>query len=359
MTRQIPSSKIAQATEILRSAIAKGEWEEFLPSERVLSSQLQISRVTLRKALDSLTHEGLIAAAERSKRRAILAKKSGAESVSRVVFLTQKPAHESPAQVLSQYAQLCHYLSKVGLEVQLESSDIFQYNQVSQDVLTRLVESHDRAHWVLHQCPEFVQLWFFEQGISATVFGSAFPGINLPSVDVDFRSAGRHATGYLLARGHRRLAMVRFRSTLAGDDLAYQGMVDALMSPSSILPRPSPVVMSHNYDVARLTRELDRLFSLPDPPTGLVVVNFHHVLTMISHLSSIGLSVPGDVSIISLSDDVVFESFSPRPVSYRLGDVLVKKLVRQVIDSVSGVTDHRQVLLISEQIPGGTVAKLS
>lgn len=358
--KHIPSSKIDQAADIIRSAILSGDLVQVLPSERRLSEQLQISRASVRKALEALTREGMLAPVQASKKRLIIETAGVRKKVEnkQVIFLSQKPAHESSSQVLEQFAQLNHYLSKAGYVAEMVTSGIFHYNQVLPEQMEELTARREGAHWILHQCPEHVQLWFAACGIRATVFGSIFPTVGLPFVDVDFCSAARHATGYLLARGHKRLGLIRFRSHLAGDDCAFQGMVDGLMSHAEYGALAAPQVLTHNFDVGRLTYELNQLFAKPDAPTGLLVVNFHHMVTVMTHLPSIGISIPEDVSIISLCHDEVLEYFSPKPTCYGCGEQLVMQQVRMVLGYDSGACEDKGSLLIPEQIVGHSVRRV-
>ena len=53
-----------------------------------------------------------------------------------------------------------------------------------------------------------MQRWFDDQKVPCMIFGSAAPGIHLPSVDTDFFALCQHAGNLLLRRGHRRIAFV-------------------------------------------------------------------------------------------------------------------------------------------------------
>ena len=353
--KNIPTSKVTQTSEILRESIAQGEWSEFLPSERTLSASLMISRACLRQALELLTQDGILAPAERSKRRAIMRRPRKAKAISdrKAVFFTPEPAHKATPLVLEQVAQLRHHLAKAKITVDLVSSPVFKHPNASDDTIAKVIREHPEAHWILHQCPEHIQRWFTNQSIRSIVFGSLFQGVDLPAIDIDFRSASRHATGHLLSKGHQRLALIRFRSHLAGDDLAVDGMLEALHAHSGI-SLPKPVIMNHNFHVERLTNALDRLFSSSQVPTGLITVNHHHFVTTFSHLLSLGIRIPKDLSIISLSHDPVLDRLSPKPVCYSAGDHLIRHLARMIVSPSTSKT-AKSPLLIPEMTQGSTI----
>ena len=350
----IPTSKVAQAASIIREAVAQGEWAEYLPGERTLARELMISRACLRQALDSLTQDGTLAPVERSKRRAI-AKRPRRKNINqtrKAIFFTPEPAHKAASLVLEKIAQLRYHLSKTNMTVELVSSPAFKHPQVSNATMQQLVNEYPEAHWILHQSPEHIQRWFEQQSIRATVLGSIFADIRLPSIDIDFQSASRHATGRLIAKGHKRICMIRFRSQLAGDDLAIHGIEQAIQSHSGET-LPAPLIMSHNFHVERLTLALDKLYASNHAPTGLIVVNPHHFVTIFSHLMSRGIRIPDDVSIVSLSHDPVLDRLSPTPVSYTAGDRLIRNLAQMIINPSS--RNSKSLMLIPELNPGKTV----
>src|SRR5690348_13507187 len=54
------STLVAQTAGILRRSIEQGEWATHLPGERALCERFQVSRITVRAALDTLRREGWI-----------------------------------------------------------------------------------------------------------------------------------------------------------------------------------------------------------------------------------------------------------------------------------------------------------
>lgn len=256
---------------------------------------------------------------------------------------------------LEQFAQLRHHLAKDDRPLEFISTPAYNQPQVSDKSMCQLTNEHPGAHWVLHQCPEHLQKWFAGQSIRATLLGSPFSGIDLPSIDIDFRSASRHAAGSLLSLDHRRLCLIRFRSHLAGDDLALNGIADALAHHHDC---PAPIVLSQNFHVDNLTSMLDRLYARPTPPTGIIVVNHHHFITAYSHLLSKGIQIPNQVSIVCLTHDTLMDRLSPRPTTYSVGDRLIKKLAQMVLNP-SSTNQGSRIQLIPEMQAGKTICRHS
>src|SRR3954466_6173402 len=69
------SSLVAETVNVMRRAIQSGMWRDHLPGERTLCVMWQISRPTLRSALDVLRREQLIEV-EHGRRTRVLAKAS-------------------------------------------------------------------------------------------------------------------------------------------------------------------------------------------------------------------------------------------------------------------------------------------
>lgn len=69
-------SLVRQTADILKREISKHTWEQWLPSERVLSRSLKISRPTLRNALKLIQAEGVVEAVQGVGNRIVPEKRS-------------------------------------------------------------------------------------------------------------------------------------------------------------------------------------------------------------------------------------------------------------------------------------------
>ena len=347
-----PTSKSAQAKEIIKEALANGEWSNFLPSERTLASELMISRACLRQALETLTLEGYIGQSKQSKRREILKQPQTNPTQSRIVFLTSRAESEATVPTLIQIAELRNHLTKVDQKLIVLAPSFYNQKNVTDATIQKFVDNYPQVRWVLHQCPEHVQRWFNKQRLNAIILGSRFEGIQIPIIDVDLKSACRHATGLLISKGHRHIGMIRFRTQLAGDEHALEGL-HAAISGSRHSAEMQPITMiSHNFHSDNLVNSLEKVYSSPNPPTALIAVNDHHFISTFTYLMSRGLRIPQDVSIICLADNPELKHFHPSPVYYSSGT----KRTQAIAKHLQSPNLNTNTLVLPEIIQGKSIS---
>lgn len=349
-----PKSKSGQLSDLLRARIADGEWAAALPSERQLAEEYFVSRTTLREALRTLAGDGVIRAPDstRSGRMlAVPAKRNRIQPKQGQIIILTPSLRESPL-VLEHLAVLREWLGKQGTQVHVREAARLAEESQPAATLRRWAKDAPPTVWILHKMPRSVQQAVADLKLKAIVFGSVFPGIALPHVDVDFRAVARHAAGRCLARGHRKLAVLVHRTQLAGD----RAVIDAIGDELDRSGAPAPVILKHDFNRARLIDALDRLIVPKSTrPDVLLVVNQHHLLTALPHLLHRGLRIPQDLSIVYLSNDPAVERLSPLPERYDIGDRLLRKLARAAQDRLAG--DHpASSVLLPRLVKGETLA---
>ena len=136
-------------------------------------------------------------------------------------------------------------------------------------------------------------------GIPVVLFNRGQDDPNLSEVTSDNHAGGRAAAEFLLAGGHRRIAHIAgwqgsstgrgrsagFREGLAASSIEAVSVIDGMYSRET---------------AAEVTRAL---FSRPDRPDAVFVGNDHMAFAVMDVLrSELGLSVPGDVSVVGYDD---------------------------------------------------------
>jgi DNA-binding LacI/PurR family transcriptional regulator len=177
-----------------------------------------------------------------------------------------------------------------------------------------LVEKSRHDCWILVLSGESLQRWFMERRIPCIISGSTYAGIKLPCVDQDYRATCRHATGRLIALGHRHLAFFNRRSRAAGDLESEAGFFEAVRASSYAKVEAQTVY--HNDSRENIVQLIRQLFTTADPPTGLLVANSYCYLSVAGALARLGFNVPRDVSLISRDDDPFLAYADPEPTRY-------------------------------------------
>ncbi|GAA3655617.1 LacI family DNA-binding transcriptional regulator [Nonomuraea antimicrobica] len=115
--------------------------------------------------------------------------------------------------------------------------------------------------------------WLAEHPGLTTVFVDRVPR-GLAAADVvllDDEWGGRAATGHLLARGHRRIALISDDDGLSSVHDRATGYRTALAEAG--VPADEALVVRGEFEPWRVAREVTRLLDLPAPPTAFFATN--------------------------------------------------------------------------------------
>lgn len=353
-------SLVTQTADILRRELQRGEWTDHLPGEIPLCDRLQVSRITVRAALEVLRRERLIEVTKGRRRRVThRAKPSTPAPIShRVAFLASLPLHSFSAFGMFRISELRRHLQVVGYELEV-CADARLARRNPDRHLQRIVDRVNASCWILYQATPQVQRWFEEQGLHAIIMGSRYEGISLPFIDLHNHAMCRHAVGVFLSNGHRRIALVIPKSDAVGALHCRQGFEDGFRMGRH--GDATPTVVQHDRTVEGVGLALRRLFRSPATrPTALLVSHSSFTLTVLSHLAQMGLRIPQDVSLISLADEEYLSMLSPAFARFRFDHrAYAGKLFRMVLEVVrTGTLPARSVLVMPQFYKGESVARV-
>jgi LacI family transcriptional regulator len=221
--------------------------------------------------------------------------------------------------------------------------------------LQRLVRRHPQTAWVLLLAKEPMQRWFKESGLPCVIAGSGIVGIDLPTVDLDYRAICRHAVNTLVRAGHRDIVLFNHRSHIGGDLASEIGVKEAAQELSGSV---QATVVYHNEDLESVGSAVRQMFARPTPPTGIIVANSSWYVSTLTALAKIGLSVPEDVSLVSRDDDGFLDYLIPPPARYLNNPrTFAKKILAQAL-RVAGTTSTLSIntRIVPQFFPGGSVA---
>ncbi len=306
------ASLVDNTANSLRAAIQAGRWRDHLPAERDLCLILQLSRSTLRKALDILRSEGLIEVSRSRNSRIVSGNGPSAARSNIVGFLVEAPAWEVSRLVSFARVELEQHMHRAGFETRV-ISDLRFLMQGGTSRLEEIVRQTNAICWVLFYSNREQQRWFAERGLPAFVVGHRHENVKLPCIDVDFKAVCRHAAGQLLSLGHRRLALLLPRTPDAGLLAREQGFMEAVSARDGV----TYTILRHDRTSAGISRVLRSAFGRSPHPTALIVSDAWHSLSAVSHLIYSGINVPKQVSVIATDFDLILKANIPEIATYR------------------------------------------
>ena len=135
-----------------------------------------------------------------------------------------------------------------------------------------------------------------DAGIPIVALDRDLPGLNVLSVKVDHHLGGRMMAAHLLELGHRRIAVVGAPAHSAPILARVQGVVDCLAGAG--LEAVVHLGGVHEFDACRGLAEV----ALQGQPTAVIGTTDIAAIGAIHAAIGLGLSVPGDVSVIGFDD---------------------------------------------------------
>ena len=347
-----------QVAGVLRREIAAGRWRDWLPSERSLIKLLNVSRPTLRSALAQLVAGGEVALYPRKgyKLSPASAKRRRAATTFELGLICPEKIYSMPSYVVQLVDLLRSMCAEARLHLEIFEGPRFTRNDPGR-FMPQLLRAHPKACWIPIMADRRMQEWFEHQGAPAVIYGNVYPGITLPVVGIDYRACLRHATAHLLAKGHRRIALVAYDLRRAGEQESVAGFHEGVHEAGAGVE--TVVVERPDDDVSALRRQVERLLNAPRPPTAFIVCRTHHYATVATHALAVGRRVPADISLLCRGEDPFLHFLSPTPTFYRVNiEVLARSLFRLVLRVAAGSTRPQdQHRVVPDFVPGASVAR--
>lgn len=331
----LPDEVVASLEEILD----RGDWGGYLHAERELCDRIGVCRSTLREALVRLRDQGRLVIRQGQRTRIVQKRPQAVAGKVRKVFLVlssyaDRPILHSGAFWLDEFRQLA---AKIGYAVVLENvSDMAR--GVLQHHLQALRDNYQPSAWVLVGCNERLHQTLHRLGWPVVVGGSTYPGVALPSVDVDYRAVCRHAVGKLARLGHTRLGLVVARSNFPGDLHSIEGFQEGLQMHRG--EKIDGFISQVDGEVTSVHAALFREYARSKPATALIVCRSYVAMSVLTVLGTLGQRVPRDVSIIVRDyNHLVLAPVWPPLASYQCPPVLI---ARKILSVCRGLIDGRR-----------------
>lgn len=317
-----------QAVAALSSGIASQAWVSFLPAERRLAEQLQVSRPTLRLALAQLAREGILKIQQGRATKILGVPKTQFRSarVQTVAFAIMRPVTSLTGVSILRECQAA--VQSAGYICEIHDRP-YAHSKKQLDLLRDLIARRTEVIWISVSADPAQQRIFEEMGARAIILGCAGEGVSLPSVDVDYGAIAGHAAKTFWRLGHRRVHAILPQHPLAGDRIAERAITAISQNPVFAQMRWTTSRVDETPE--SICRALARRFAAAAPPTAIYTTYGRHALTTLTYLSRIGRRVPEDVSILCRDDEEALQHVVPPIAAYKSNHQLeIRKIVRAV-----------------------------
>ena len=280
---------------------------EFLPSEMAYARTLDVSRLTVRKAVDRLVRIGLVQripgkGLKVNDHREVRAPRRLLFSLPYVTcdaefFRTMMGCIDKANDLHYDYKILAFTDVRQRLE-RIRQEDLSSYSGA---VVSCFESPEDR---------EMLRL-FQQKGLSCIVAGT---NDKMPSVNSDDFNGGYIMGDYLAKHGHRDILYLTTDRSVLSVRKRRQGFEQALedngipVRPEYFLPveDPGTPLLPQNAEERQLPEEAERFLNREVPFTALCGYNTLPILSMLAAMHRRGFRVPDDVSVVAYGSEPYF-----------------------------------------------------
>ncbi len=355
-SRPTYQTRAMQVAACLREKMAKGEWQERLPGERILAQELGIGRTTLRHALDLLKEEGLVEKMNRMGTRLTHPAGVAPRRTRKVGLLLEYSLEAMPHNGLMMIHELRRFLQLKKVELYLHDATTSSKRGIF-PFFRHLYETLHYDGWILRGGTREMQQWCAAQQLPVILASTRFPGVELPSVETHFRAVCRHAVGEMVRRGHRQIALVLPRTPTnsgPGDIESRLGFLEAAeeFHPAGV----RCTVELYSGTTTSLYKLADTMLARSSRPTGWLVPT-PYFLTMMVYLLKNKVRIPEEVSLVCRDSELYHQNITPVPTRYwtdmRIKAKQVGNLVQHLLTNTNAPSEVR--LVMPEFLPGETL----
>ncbi|MGC9361399.1 MAG: LacI family DNA-binding transcriptional regulator [Candidatus Syntrophosphaera sp.] len=322
----------------IKDSIKTGKLVDKLPGERVLARELNVSYMTVRKAVSELAEEGILHK-DSTRGTFISHKKTKARITKNIGFFLDEDIQEgisSPYYSLV-FRSLEEEVAKTGYNLLLFSDfDDLDPLKNQKKVDGAIICCFPRIEDGIQAIKKYLPIILMDNSASDK---------SIPSVTIDNFSSCSTSTEYLLSLGHKRIGFI---SGLLDSDVSK----DRLMGYKSALTRSGldideALIFSGDYSCESGEGGGKYLLSLADPPTAILCANDSMAIGACKVIQESGFRIPGDISIIGF-DDILMASkvFPPLTTNAVPIGKLAKEAVEILIAEIDGGNmDYLHVVL--------------
>lgn len=280
-----------------------------IPSESELAEAMNVSSITVRKAMSDLVNEGMIYRV-RGKGSFVADKKSDtSSSMSRLIvfIISGTEIYDSSYMQIIKGIQSLLTLYHYRLVIEFIENNVKQEDEL----ISRINLSDYSGLLIYSSDPNAAKLYLkmLKNERMPFVMLDRFPnGMPVNCVVCNNQDGAYEATEYLLSLGHRRIGIAAYDYHLSSEVDRFNGYRNALADSG----------LENDVSIQFLEKELDYAALVPrirnSELTALFCVNDRKALEAVDRLTALGIRIPEEISIMGF-DDFAGSKFSKVPLS--------------------------------------------
>lgn len=327
-----------------------------IPSESEYSKLLDVSSITVRKALAELVNEGVIYRV-RGKGSFVADRRNAADITSSGYVTFVMSGNE---MYNSSYMQIIKgvqtYLSQQNCKLIIE----FVENDFEQEraLIQKLIEAENSGLLIYSSNPDAAKEYLEEirkRSIPFVLLDRIPSGYPVDCITCNNYDGAYEAVQYLISQGHRNIGFAAYDFHLNTEVERYNGYRQAMIN-ASLTPDDNLAHFRRELNYAKLISQIEK-----GEMTALFCANDRRALEVIEQLTRKGVSIPDQVSIMGFDD---FESakFAKVPLSTvkqdfaALGYEGAKLLLNRRTNPSDG---YKKIMLSTHLVLRESVKKLS
>jgi len=171
-----------------------------------------------------------------------------------------------------------------------------------------------------------------QKNLPIVACGHPLPDVEIHTVLPDGRAGSYQATKHLIDLGHRRIAKITGGKRF---DQVAQDRVEGFryaLTKAGIKIKEEYIINADFINYTNVEEPLEKLFSLPHPPTAIVCASDPIAYSVYDHLTQKGYAIPQDISITGFDDfepPVYARPFLPKLTTVHVN---VRELARNTMD---------------------------
>lgn len=347
-------SLVAQVGDILQEEIRSGLMRDALPSELDLARRFQVSRPTIRDALEILRKAGLIESS-RGQNHRIVPQKVSAEVQSEtrgVTVLGFAPLDELSPFSLSLMSQI-QLAAGSKYEVRIVSNS----NITTPAALRDLTSREKQRCWVLIGPPADVLQWFEASRLPCLALAPSIRSSVVPVLAMDMQSVMMHSFSLAKQRGYSGPYLLIPAHRQTSETARFFGEAQQKY------PQRDAAIYSHDTTMNGVRRAVEKIMRSKrgdEQPPLILVVRPKHALMTLSVLRAQDLKPGVHYGLISIGRENYIDYVIPTMACYTIKKQrLFKKFLRMLSEILdSGYTRPGLFSVIADFYEGETFPRL-